>query len=126
MAKAKSKPSEEELRNANAELTEEEVNEKYEAVKRQGEVHISELQKMTIAQLQKLADEEGVTDYTGLKKQDLIFKILKNRAKAVELYNRILTEYPESPFVKEAVKRIGELERVPGTSGSTGVRTCDG
>ena len=82
MAKAKSKRSEDELRSAKPELTEEEVNEKYEAVKRQGEVHISELQKMTIAQLQKLADAEGVTDCTGLKKQDLIFRILKHRAKA--------------------------------------------
>jgi len=82
MAKARSKSSSEDVKNKKSELTEEEVNEKYEAVKRQPEVHISELQKMTIAQLQKLAEGEGVEDCTGLKKQDLIFKILKYRARA--------------------------------------------
>jgi len=55
-------------------------NDKYEQVKK-GEMHISELQKMTMAQLLKAAKSEGVTEYTGLKKQELIFKILKNRVK---------------------------------------------
>jgi transcription termination factor Rho len=50
------------------------LNEKYEAVKR-AETHITQLQRLTI-----LAREEGIEDYTGLKKQDLIFKILKTRA----------------------------------------------
>src|SRR5438128_7005361 len=36
---------------------------------------------MTMPQLLKTAKEEGITDYTGLKKQDLIFKILKERVK---------------------------------------------
>jgi len=63
-------------------LSEREINEKYEAIKRQNELHISELQKMTIAELQKLAHSEGVEEFTGLKKQDLIFKILKHRAQA--------------------------------------------
>ena len=36
---------------------------------------------MTMPQLLKVAKEEGLTDYTGLKKQDLIFKILKERTK---------------------------------------------
>ena len=36
---------------------------------------------MTMPQLLKVAKEEGLTDYTGLKKQDLIFKILKERVK---------------------------------------------
>ncbi len=82
MAKARSKPSAESVKNQKGQLTEAEVNERYEAVKRQTEVHISELQKMTVAELQKHADEGGVEDYTGLKKQDLIFKILKYRARA--------------------------------------------
>lgn len=58
----------------------EEVNNRYEEIKR-GSTHISELQQMTIAQLLKVAREENLTDYTGLKKQDLIFKILKERVK---------------------------------------------
>src|SRR5207244_7943331 len=40
-----------------------------------------ELQHMTMPQLLKTAKEEGITDFTGLKKQDLIFKILKERVK---------------------------------------------
>jgi transcription termination factor Rho len=58
----------------------EEVNSRYEEIKR-GSTHISELQQMTMPQLLKIAKEEGLTDYTGLKKQDLIFKILKERVK---------------------------------------------
>ncbi|MCR4321254.1 MAG: transcription termination factor Rho [Candidatus Brocadiaceae bacterium] len=42
-------------------------------------MHITELQKMTIKELQDTAKREGVKEYTGLKKQDLIFKILKER-----------------------------------------------
>jgi transcription termination factor Rho len=58
----------------------EEVNNRYEEIKRGG-THISELQHMTMPLLLKTAKEEGLTDYTGLKKQDLIFKILKERVK---------------------------------------------
>lgn len=57
-----------------------ETNNRYEAIKR-GETHISELQQMTMAQLLKVAKEEELSDYSGLKKQDLIFKILKERVK---------------------------------------------
>jgi transcription termination factor Rho len=58
----------------------EEVNNRYEEIKH-GSTHISELQHMTMPQLLKVAKEEGLSDYTGLKKQDLIFKILKERVK---------------------------------------------
>ncbi len=57
-----------------------EVNSRYEEIKR-GATHISELQQMTMPQLLKTAKEEGLADYSGLKKQDLIFKILKERVK---------------------------------------------
>ncbi|MFO0877840.1 MAG: transcription termination factor Rho [Gemmataceae bacterium] len=57
-----------------------EINNRYEEIKR-GETHISELQQMTMPQLMKIAKDEGLTEYTGLKKQDLIFKILKERVK---------------------------------------------
>src|SRR5437762_1992177 len=36
---------------------------------------------MTMVQLLKLAKDEGLSDYSGLKKQDLIFQILKERVK---------------------------------------------
>ena len=55
-----------------------ETHEKYERVKR-GELHITDLQKMTVAELHEVAKKEGVEDYVGLVKQDLIFHILKQR-----------------------------------------------
>src|SRR5208282_3824884 len=58
----------------------EETNNRYEEIKR-GATHISELQQMTMAQLLRIAKDEGLSDYSGLKKQDLIFKILKERVK---------------------------------------------
>src|ERR1700677_3298233 len=58
----------------------EETNNRYEEIKR-GTTHISELQQMTMPQLLSRARAEGLEDYSGLKKQDLIFKILKERVK---------------------------------------------
>jgi transcription termination factor Rho len=59
-----------------------EVNSRYEEIKRGG-TYITQLQQMTMAQLLKSAKEEGLPkeDYAGLKKQDLIFRILKERVK---------------------------------------------
>jgi transcription termination factor Rho len=57
-----------------------ETNSRYEEIKR-GSTHITQLQQMTMPQLLKCAKEENLSDYTGLKKQDLIFKILKERVK---------------------------------------------
>ncbi len=56
------------------------IHDRYEDIKR-GEIHLTELQKMTMPQLIRTAKQEGVSEYTGLKKQDLIFKILKERVK---------------------------------------------
>ena len=41
--------------------------------------HIDHLQKMTVKELQQVAKEEGVSHSSGLKKQELVFKILKER-----------------------------------------------
>jgi len=57
-----------------------EIHERYELIK-QGEIHIAELQRMTMPQLIEQARKENITDYMGIKKQDLIFKILKERVK---------------------------------------------
>ncbi len=56
------------------------ADERYEKIK-QSEIHIADLQRMTMKELMQLAKEENLTEYTGLKKQDLIFKILKERTK---------------------------------------------
>ena len=44
-------------------------------------LHISELQKMSGSELAAFAEKSGITDISGLKKQDLIFKILKQQLK---------------------------------------------
>lgn len=54
------------------------TNEKYEEIKK-GDMHITALQKMTIKELQDTAKKEGIKECSGLKKQELIFKILKER-----------------------------------------------
>ncbi|PHS17707.1 MAG: transcription termination factor Rho [Blastopirellula sp.] len=61
------------------EITEDEVD-PYEKVK-QGEIHIAELQKMDMAQLIEEARKENLEEVTGSKRQDLIFRILKERVK---------------------------------------------
>ncbi|MBL9123289.1 MAG: transcription termination factor Rho [Planctomycetaceae bacterium] len=57
-----------------------EVHDRYEQIK-QGDIHIAELQRMSMPQLIEEARNENLTDYMGIKKQDLIFKILKERVK---------------------------------------------
>ncbi len=63
-----------------AQYEHDDIHEHYEAIK-QGDIHIAELQRMTMPQLIEQARQENLTDYTGIKKQDLIFKILKERVK---------------------------------------------
>ncbi len=55
-----------------------ETNAKYEAVKG-GKLYIKDLQQMEVHQLQEIAKTEGIADYVGMKKQDLIFQILRAR-----------------------------------------------
>ncbi len=56
------------------------ADERYEEIK-QSDMHIADLQRMTMKKLLDLAREEEISDYSGLKKQDLIFRILKERTK---------------------------------------------
>ena len=51
---------------------------RYEQAKRQ-EISIRDLQRMGIEELHGLAKTEKIENFTGLKKQDLIFQILKSR-----------------------------------------------
>ncbi len=55
-----------------------ETNAKYEQVKG-GKLYIKDLQQMDIMGLHEIARAEGISDYIGLKKQDLIFQILRSR-----------------------------------------------
>jgi len=64
---------------ANGELTDEEsTHAKYERIKK-GNLYLTDLQKLTVAELHEMAKREGLTEYSALKKQDLIFRILKER-----------------------------------------------
>ena len=61
------------------ELTEEEsIHAKYERIKR-GNLHITDLQNLEVTDLHKMAKKEGIGDYMGMTKQQLIFRILKER-----------------------------------------------
>ena len=54
------------------------TQQKYEAVKK-GSIRVADLQKMEIDQLHEVAKEEGVEDYTGLNRHELIFQLIKQR-----------------------------------------------
>jgi len=56
----------------------EEMHQKYERVKR-GDLHITSLQKATVAELHAIAKAEDIEEYTGLSKQELVLKIMKER-----------------------------------------------
>ncbi|MBV8780203.1 MAG: transcription termination factor Rho, partial [Phycisphaerae bacterium] len=55
-----------------------ETNAKYEQVKG-GKLYIRDLQMMDVLGLHDIARQEGIQDFVGLKKQDLIFQILRSR-----------------------------------------------
>ena len=57
-----------------------ETNARYEQVKQQ-KLYIKDLQQMDVTQLHEIAKTEGIQDYVGLKKQDLIFQILRSRVR---------------------------------------------
>ncbi|MBN1436790.1 MAG: transcription termination factor Rho [Sedimentisphaerales bacterium] len=76
--KPKKKKKADKKKESSTSVVDEETHAKYEEVKK-GELHITDLQKMTVEDLHALAKREGLLEYTGLKKQDLIFKILKER-----------------------------------------------
>jgi len=51
---------------------------KYERIKK-GDLYLTDLQKLNVAELHDLAKNDGIQEYSALKKQDLIFRILKER-----------------------------------------------
>lgn len=69
--------TEDEARKA-AEAEEESTHDKYERIKK-GNLYLTDLQKLTVAELHDIAKNDKITEYSALKKQDLIFRILKER-----------------------------------------------
>jgi len=57
-----------------------ELNSRYEEIKK-GTTFISQLQQMSLAQLQEIAEHEKVPEFEGLRKQDLIYRIVKERVR---------------------------------------------
>jgi len=57
---------------------EESTHAKYERIKK-GNLYLMDLQKLTVAELHDIAKKDNITEYSALKKQDLIFRILKER-----------------------------------------------
>jgi len=60
------------------EAEEESTHAKYERIKK-GNLYLTDLQKLNVAELHSIAKNENITEYSALKKQDLIFRILKER-----------------------------------------------
>ncbi len=56
------------------------VNTRYEEIKR-GTTYISQLQQMTLTQLMEIAEAENIADRHELRKQDLIYRIIKERVR---------------------------------------------
>jgi transcription termination factor Rho len=63
---------------APAKTEEESTHEKYERIKK-GQLYLTDLQKLSVSELHEMAKKDGITEYTALKKQELIFRILKER-----------------------------------------------
>ena len=57
---------------------EESTHAKYERIKK-GDLYLTDLQKLNVAELHNIAKNENIIEYSALKKQDLIFRILKER-----------------------------------------------
>jgi transcription termination factor Rho len=62
------------------ETTREELEQQRAQVE-QSETHIAELQRMSMPELIEQARQENLTDVAGMKRQDLIFRLLKERVK---------------------------------------------
>ena len=57
---------------------EESTHAKYERVKK-GDLYLTDLQKLSVTELHEIAKKENIKEYTALKKQNLVFRILKER-----------------------------------------------
>ncbi len=68
------------LKDSRSKGYDDEVNSRYEEIKRGG-VHLTGLQQMELPELLTTAKELNITETTGLTKQNLIFLILKERIK---------------------------------------------
>jgi transcription termination factor Rho len=64
----------------NSDSNSDEASQRYERAKK-GDIHLAELQQMAMPDLLEQAKEAGIKEANGLKRQDLIFRILQERVK---------------------------------------------
>jgi len=76
---AEQEPKKPEKRPASDEQLDAETQKRYDQAKK-SDLSIRDLQKMDIDELHTMAEQMEVTDYTGLNKHDLIFKILQKHS----------------------------------------------
>ena len=79
--RSKSKTADDAAKNGAAENGKndaESTHAKYERIKK-GSLYLTDLQKLTVTDLHEIAKKENIKEYSALKKQDLIFRILKER-----------------------------------------------
>jgi transcription termination factor Rho len=62
----------------NKRAEEESIHAKYERIKK-GNLYLTDLQSLNVTELHEVAKNENIKEYSALKKQDLIFRILKER-----------------------------------------------
>ncbi|NQU25424.1 MAG: Rho termination factor N-terminal domain-containing protein, partial [Candidatus Nealsonbacteria bacterium] len=62
-------------------FSKDDIQDRYEQIKQSGDTHIARLQGMSMGELIEEARRENLTDCSGVKKQDLVFRILKERVK---------------------------------------------
>ena len=79
---------------------------RYEQIKHSDDTHIAELQRMTMPELIEEARKENLSDYHGIKKQDLIF-LIEQDSFFVETFARIIKK-----GVQEGVFRAQQPEIV--------------
>ncbi|MHC4623603.1 MAG: transcription termination factor Rho [Planctomycetota bacterium] len=75
---ATAEPKEETQEEKDKKALEESIHAKYERIKK-GDLYLTDLQKLTVAELHDVARNEKVKEFSALKKQELIFRILKER-----------------------------------------------
>ena len=59
----------------------EDLQRQYDQIKQSGDTHIAQLQRMSMSELIEEARKQNLSDIAGVNRQDLIFRILKQRVK---------------------------------------------
>jgi transcription termination factor Rho len=89
-----------------------------EKLEQSGDTHISALQKMSMADLIEEARKENLTEIAGVKRQDLIFRILKERIKLHGLMYGEASGSSAAPIIITSPARTTSTSRRARSGGS--------